>query len=84
MLVHVYSLKKPVFHAEAKSVNAKTVSGEITVLDNHRPLIIPLSQDGALRIVPTAGAEHVFDYHGGFLDVRPAPPAGGEVNVLVD
>ena len=78
MRVQIYSLRKPVFSREAESVNVKTASGEITVLDDHRPLIAPLMK-GPIRVAG-GGREDVIKAESGFIEVRPK----GEVNILID
>lgn len=83
MLLNIYSLRRPMFRREATSVNLKTVSGEITILENHRPLIAPLAAR-AIRIIDKQGKEHTIEAAGGFVEVRPSPASGGEVNILVD
>jgi F0F1-type ATP synthase epsilon subunit len=79
MIVHIYSLRKPVFNREAKSVNIKTASGELTILDDHRPLIAPVVK-GTIRVLDTKEREEVLETKGGLLEVRP----GGAVNILLD
>ena len=83
MLLNIYSLRKPVFRKDAESVNLKTVTGEITILNNHRPLIAPLAPR-AIRILDKQGKEHVIEATGGFVEIRPNPQSGGEVNILVN
>lgn len=79
MLLRIYSLRRPVLRREAKSVNLKTVSGEITILDNHRALITFLKK-GPIRILDEKEKEEKIESEGGFLEVRPK----GEVNILLD
>ena len=79
MLLHIYSLRKPVFQKEVVSVNLKTSDGEITILDNHRPLITPLEK-GPIRIIDLKGSEELFEATQGFVEVRPK----GEVSILID
>lgn len=83
MLLNIYSLRRPVFRREAKSVNVKTVAGEITILDNHRPLIAPLA-GREIRIVDAKDKEEQIESAGGFVEVRPNAQSRGEVNILVD
>lgn len=78
MRVAVYSLEKILYEGEASAVNAKTMVGEITVLDHHRPLISMLMK-GALRITDAEG-EKWFNVSGGFLEVEP----GNSVRLLVE
>jgi len=79
MKFHVYSLEKPAFERDAASVNLKTAIGELTILDNHRPLIVPIAK-GPLRITEREGAEQVIEANGGLLEVRPE----SEVTILLD
>lgn len=69
MKLAVYSLKKVLFEGDADSVNLKTVDGEITVLDHHRPLVTVLAA-GTLKIVDAAGKEHYIPVASGFLEVN--------------
>lgn len=79
MRLHVYSLEKPTFERDVVSVNLKTAAGELTILDNHRPLIVPIVK-GPLRIAEREGAEQVIEVNGGLLEVRP----GSDVTILLD
>jgi len=79
MIVHIFSLQKAVLRKESQSVNLKTAGGEITILDNHRPLIAPLVK-GQIRITDAAGKEEAIEADSGFVEVRPK----GEVNILID
>lgn len=60
-------------------MNCKTAVGEITVLDNHEPLIGVL-MPGAMKVVDEKQQEHFFEIKSGFLEVR----KGNEVRCLVD
>ncbi len=79
MRVAVYSLQKIVYEGEASSVNAKTMVGEITVLDHHRPLISVL-MPGPVRVTDKTEGDKWFDVKGGFLEVEP----GNSVRLLVE
>ncbi len=68
MHVSIYSLKKILYEGEALSVNCKTTSGEVTILDHHRPLISELAA-GTMTIVDTAKKEHFVPVASGFLEV---------------
>ena len=78
MITRIYSLKAPVFEREVTSVNLKTISGELTILDNHRPLIAPLVA-GPIRVTDIKGKEEVIEARGGFVEVQPK----GEVKILL-
>jgi F-type H+-transporting ATPase subunit epsilon len=79
MKLNVYSLKKILFEGEASSVNCKTVSGEITILDNHRPLISMLVP-GVLKITDAEQKESYFPVKSGFLEVQ----GGNQVRFIID
>lgn len=79
MKLGIYSLQKVLFQGDAKSVNCPTTTGEITILDHHRPLISILKK-GILKIVARDGAEHYIQIDSGFLEVR----SGSEARFLVE
>lgn len=66
------------FQGQARFLNCKTAVGEITVLDNHHPLIGILTE-GPMKVV-SEGKEYFFDVKSGFIEVR----RGNEVRCLVD
>ena len=70
MKLSIYSLKKILFQGEAVSLNCKTPLGEITVLDNHEPLITSLSA-GQIKIVDKENKEHFFEIKSAFCEVKP-------------
>jgi len=79
MKLSVYSLKKILFEGEAEAVNCKTLSGEITILDHHRPLISML-KSGTLKITDRKKEDHYIPVSSGFLEVN----AKNQVRFLVD
>jgi F0F1-type ATP synthase epsilon subunit len=86
MKLSIYSLKKVLFQGSAQLLNCKTVTGEITVLENHEPLITVLSA-GVIKVVrrPTSydsgeGVEEYFEIKSGFLEVK----EGSEVRCIVE
>lgn len=74
MKIEIYSLKRVVFEGEAVSVNCKTALGEITVLENHEPLI-SLLEEGPITITLPGGEERRFPIKNGFLEVKAAKVA---------
>ena len=68
MKLNIVSLKGVEFEGEVASVNLKTTSGEITVLDNHRALITELKKGKAV-IVKKSGEKLNFDIKSGFLEI---------------
>jgi F0F1-type ATP synthase epsilon subunit len=79
MKLSVYSLKNILFQGDAKSLNCKTVMGEITVLDNHQTLITVLAS-GIIKVVDDKNKENFFPIKSGFLEVKP----GNEVRCIVE
>jgi len=69
MRVFIYSLEKILYEGEAKSLTAKTSLGEITVLDNHRPLITDILKS-VLKVIDLNNKEHYFETFSGFLEVN--------------
>ena len=69
MQLQVISLKGVQYEGDIKSVNVKTTSGEITVLDHHLPLITVLTK-GQLVVEDTNGKETVIHTESGFLEVK--------------
>lgn len=68
MQLRVISLKGVQFDGDVSSVNLKTASGEITVLDNHRPLITELTKGQAV-IIKEDGNKFDLNIESGFLEV---------------
>lgn len=79
MKVSIYSLKKIIFQGEAELFNCKTLVGEITVLDNHEP-IIEIITEGAIKVVDKSQKEHYYPVKSGFLEVR----YGNQLNSIVE
>ena len=79
MKLGVYSLQKVLYDGDAKSVTCPSTSGEITILEDHEPLISML-KDGVVKVVDTSAKDHYIEIGSGFVEVR----AGGEVKVLVE
>ena len=76
MKINIYSIKQILFQDEAVSLNAKSIAGEITILENHIPFITELAL-GPIKIVDKNGVTHIIGIESGFLEVKP-----GEVTVL--
>ena len=68
MKLQVVSLKGVEFEGEVSSVNLMTTSGEITVLDNHQPLITQLTKGQAI-VTKKDGEALNLDIVSGFLEV---------------
>ena len=69
MNLNIYSLKNVLYRGDVSAVNCKTTSGEITVLDHHRPLVSLLPR-GVIKVADTNKKDHYFEIASGFLEVR--------------
>ena len=69
MKLYIYSLESTVYEGDAEVITLPTTDGEISVLENHVPLISELKR-GEVRIKSPRGAE-VFPITGGFAEIKP-------------
>ncbi len=69
MKLSVYSLKNILFQGEAESLNCNTLAGQITVLNNHVPLIAVLKK-GVIKIIDKNNKTSYIQVSSGFLEVR--------------
>ncbi len=79
MYLKVVSLKGIEFEGQIKSLNIPTQSGEITVLDNHRPLISVL-KSGLATITGINNEQKELEISSGFLEVD----NNNHLNVLIN
>ena len=79
MKLSIYSLKKILFQGEAESLNCNTAMGEITVLDNHVPLIAIIKK-GLIKIIDRKKEQKYLQVKEGFLEVR----SNSEVRCIVE
>lgn len=79
MKLRIYSLKRTLFQGEAELLNCETLSGEITVLDNHKPLITVL-RAGTIKILDKNKKEHYIPVSSGFMEIR----SGSEGMLIVE
>jgi len=79
MKLGVYSLQKVLYQGNVELVNCQTATGEITILDHHRPIISILKR-GVMKIVDREKKEHYIPVDSGFLEIR----AGNEARFLVE
>ena len=75
----IVTQEKRLLTVEVKQITVETITGEITVLPNHIPLLTRLSE-GLLHFVDKDGKSEVIAIFGGFLEVD----AEGGVSVLAD
>ena len=78
MKITILSLKGVEWQGEAAGLNIKTKSGEITVLDHHRPLMTMLER-GKGYVLKNDGGRVPLEARGGFLEMSPE----NELSVLV-
>jgi F-type H+-transporting ATPase subunit epsilon len=70
MRVAVVSPEKEIWSGEAEMVSARTLDGEIGILEGHIPLLGVLADDGEVRILTAgSGSEVTAKVSGGFLSV---------------
>jgi len=79
MKAFIYSLKNVLFQGKVSLLNCQTEMGEITILDNHEPLIGVL-KTGVIRIVDENKKEYFFSVKSGFFEVKPS----NEVRCIVE
>lgn len=79
MKLALYSLEGVQYEGEATSLNIRTTSGEITVLDHHRPLITILTA-GMGTITTDTGEKISIPIRSGFLEVD----ADNTLTALID
>lgn len=70
MHTRIYTLKGPLFEGETKKLNAKTVSGEITILPHHEPIISVLDEEGKIWLETVDGVRHEYAAPSGFLHMN--------------
>lgn len=71
MKLQIHTIEKTLFDGEIKSLTLPTEAGEITVLENHEPLIT-LARPGIVRVVDKDEKTHTIDFGSyGFLEVKP-------------
>ncbi len=68
MTLEVVSLGRIEFQEPITAFTVKTQSGEITILDHHRPIVSALVP-GTAKIAREDGSEKLIDIPGGFLEV---------------
>lgn len=77
LLVRIITPERTVFEGEADGLTLPSVTGELTILPNHLPLMT-LLQSGEVALHHGAERRHMA-VHGGFIEV-----ANNEVKLLTD
>lgn len=77
MHLSIYTLQSTLFEGEVNQVILPTPLGEITILENHLPLVTLVNR-GTLRYAEPDNQEKTLPLEGGVAEVRP----GSEVVIL--
>lgn len=78
MKVSIYSIQETLFEGEAEKLIANTSLGQITVLNDHLPLISDL-KGPVVEIVDKENNKNMININSGFIEVKP----NSEVVVLL-
>ena len=70
MKLGIYTIEKTLYEGEVKEVIAKTTTGEISILQNHIPLVTRLTA-GPLAFIAENGGRSELLIQSGFLEVQP-------------
>lgn len=79
MKIAIHSIQSTLFDGKAEKLICRTPQGQITILDNHIPLITKVTGP-TVEIVDKKGERVIIDLNSGVLEVRPE----SEVVLLVD
>jgi F-type H+-transporting ATPase subunit epsilon len=70
MKIGIYTIEKTLYEGDTKEVIAKTTTGEISILENHIPLVTRLEK-GTLRVIKKDGHEEKLELASGILEIQP-------------
>lgn len=70
MKLSIYSIKQTLLETQAEKVTLPTAQGEITVLDNHLPLIT-LVKEGVVSYYTSDNQWQEIAFAGGIAEIRP-------------
>lgn len=79
MKIAIHSIQSTLFDGKAEKLICRTPQGQITILDNHIPLITKV-MGPVVEIIDKKGEKLIIDLDSGVLEVRPE----GEVVLLAD
>lgn len=74
MKISVYSIQDVLFAGEAEKLICRTPLGEITVLDNHLPLVSTVTGP-TVEIIDKNNKKNIIKIVSGFLEVKPESEA---------
>lgn len=71
MKLAIHTIEKTLYDGDIKGLTVPTGVGEITVLENHLPLVT-ITKPGLIRVLDKSDEEHIIEFGSlGFLEVRP-------------
>lgn len=70
MRISIYTIQNTLFEGEAEKLIARTPQGEITILNDHLPLISTI-EGPSVKIIDKQNQENIVGIVSGFLEVRP-------------
>ncbi|HEY4479219.1 MAG TPA: F0F1 ATP synthase subunit epsilon [Candidatus Paceibacterota bacterium] len=71
MRVFIHSLEKTLYEGDGQVVVLPARGGEISVMQNHIPLVAPLKQ-GSILVKEGERGEKKFTVSSGFVEVKPS------------
>ncbi|MEK7649399.1 MAG: hypothetical protein AAB367_00320 [Patescibacteria group bacterium] len=69
MMLRILSPRGVQFEGDAKSLNTKSASGEVTILDHHHPLMTVLVR-GTMVVEEISGIRREIPVESGFLEIN--------------
>lgn len=79
MHLGIYTLQGTLFEGDIKQLTATTVVGEVTILNQHIPLVSVLTGP-TVHLIDTVDKESIIKITSGFLEVREE----GEIVILAE
>ena len=77
MKVNIYTIQNTLFEGEVEKLIAKTPMGEITVLDNHLPMVSTVTGP-AITAIDKNGKKDIIKISSGIIEIKPE----SEVTIL--
>ena len=77
MKVNIYTIQNTLFEGEVEKLIAKTPMGEITVLDNHLPLVSTVTGP-SITAIDKNGKKDIIKISSGIIEIKPE----SEVTIL--
>ena len=77
MKVNIYTIQNTLFEGEVEKLIAKTPMGEITVLDNHLPMVSTVTGP-AITAIDKNGKKNIIKISSGIIEIKPE----SEVTIL--